>query len=108
VQSALGHSGYVIWRWRLVCGCSSSSSHAPANYLRSAVSILVGAPLALSALFNVFGSYIFAGSAGLSTAVLGGIYIARSGDHPYFMLPATPARRWSSRVMGSLCSVVRW
>lgn len=110
VQSALGHSGYVIMALAFfVCGLQLVfiTTHLP-NYLAiCGLDPSLGASaLALIGLFNVFGSYIFGWLGGRypKQLLLGGIYIVRSlAITAYFMLPATPASTLIfAAVMGSL------
>jgi predicted MFS family arabinose efflux permease len=110
VQSALGHSGYVIMAIAFfVCGLQLVfiTTHLP-NYLAiCGLDPSLGASaLALIGLFNVFGSYVFGWLGGLypKQLLLGGIYIARSiAIAAYFSLPATPASTLVfAAVMGSL------
>lgn len=110
VQSALGHSGYVIMALAFfVCGLQLVflTTHLP-NYLAiCGLDPSLGASaLALIGLFNVFGSYIFGWLGGRypKQLLLGGIYIVRSlAITIYFMLPATPTSTLIfAAVMGSL------
>ncbi len=110
VQSALGHSGYVIMALAFfVCGLQLVfiTTHLP-NYLAiCGLDPSLGASaLALIGLFNVFGSYVFGWLGGRypKQLLLGGIYIARSlAIAVYFILPATPASTLIfAAVMGSL------
>jgi len=110
VQSALGHSGYVIMSLAFfVCGLQLVfiTTHLP-NYLAiCGLDPSLGASaLALIGLFNVFGSYIFGWLGGRypKQLLLGGIYIVRSLTITiYFMLPATPTSTLIfAAVMGSL------
>lgn len=110
VQSALGHSGYVIMALAFfVCGLQLVfiTTHLP-NYLAiCGLDPSLGATaLALIGLFNVFGSYAFGYLGGIypKQLLLGGIYIVRSlAIAVYFILPATPASTLVfAAVMGSL------
>ena len=110
VQSALGHSGYVIMALAFfVCGLQLVfiTTHLP-NYLAiCGLDPSLGATaLALVGLFNVFGSYAFGWLGGRypKQLLLGGIYIVRSlAIAVYFMLPATPTSTLVfAAVMGSL------
>ncbi len=110
VQSALGHSGYVIMAIAFfVCGLQLVfiTTHLP-NYLAiCGLDPSLGAQaLALIGLFNVFGSYAFGWLGGRypKQLLLGGIYIARSlAIAVYFVLPATPSSTLVfAAVMGSL------
>jgi predicted MFS family arabinose efflux permease len=110
VQSALGHSGYVIMALAFfVCGLQLVfiTTHLP-NYLAiCGLDPSLGASaLALIGLFNVFGSYLFGWLGGRypKQLLLGGIYIVRSlAITAYFMLPATPTSTLIfAAVMGSL------
>jgi len=110
VQSALGHSGYVIMALAFfVCGLQLVfiTTHLP-NYIAiCGLDPSLGAQaLALIGLFNVFGSYAFGWLGGKypKQLLLGGIYIVRSLTIAvYFMLPATPASTLIfAAVMGSL------
>ncbi len=110
VQSALGHSGYVIMAIAFfVCGLQLVfiTTHLP-NYLAiCGLDPSLGAQaLALIGRFNVFGSYAFGWLGGRypKQLLLGGIYIARSlAIAVYFVLPATPSSTLVfAAVMGSL------
>jgi predicted MFS family arabinose efflux permease len=110
VQSALGHSGYVIMALAFfVCGLQLVfiTTHLP-NYLAiCGLDPSLGASaLALIGLFNVFGSYLFGWLGGRypKQLLLGGIYIVRSlAITAYFMMPATPTSTLIfAAVMGSL------
>lgn len=110
VQSALGHSGYVIMSLAFfVCGLQLVfiTTHLP-NYLAiCGLDPSLGASaLALIGLFNVFGSYLFGWLGGRypKQLLLGGIYIVRSlAVAVYFTLPATQTSTLVfAAVMGSL------
>ncbi len=110
VQSALGHSGYVVMALAFfVCGLQLVfiTTHLP-NYLAiCGLDPSLGAQaLALIGLFNVFGSYTFGWLGGIypKQLLLGGIYIVRSlAIAAYFILPATPTSTLVfAAVMGSL------
>jgi MFS family permease len=110
VQSALGHSGYVIMALAFfVCGLQLVflTTHLP-NYLAiCGLDPSLGAQaLAMIGLFNVFGSYAcgWLGGRYPKQLLLGGIYIVRSiAIAAYFLLPATPASTLIfAAVMGSL------
>jgi predicted MFS family arabinose efflux permease len=110
VQSALGHSGYVIMALAFfVCGLQLVflTTHLP-NYLAiCGLDPSLGASaLATIGLFNVFGSYAcgWLGGRYPKQLLLGGVYIVRSmAIAVYFMLPATPASTLIfAAVMGSL------
>ncbi len=110
VQSALGHSGYVVMAIAyFVCGLQLVfiTTHLP-NYLAICdLDPSLGATaLALIGLFNVFGSYTFGwlGDRYPKQLLLGGIYIVRSlAIAVYFLMPATPASTLVfAAVMGSL------
>ena len=96
VQSALGHSGYVVMAIAFfVCGLQLVfiTTHLP-NYLAiCGLDPSLGATaLAIVGLFNVFGSYMFGYLGGRypKQYLLGGIYIVRSVSIAvYFWLPAT-------------------
>ena len=110
VQSALGHSGYVIMSLAFfVCGLQLVflTTHLP-NYIAicGLDPSLSATALALIGLFNVFGSYAcgWLGGRYPKQLLLGGIYIIRSlAIAVYFILPATPASTLIfAAVMGSL------
>lgn len=110
MQSALGHSGYVIMSIAFfVCGLQLVfiTTHLP-NYLAiCGLDPSLGASaLALIGLFNVFGSYAFGWLGGIypKQFLLGGIYIVRSiAIAAYFTLPATSTSTLVfAAVMGSL------
>ncbi|WP_424628103.1 MFS transporter [Bradyrhizobium sp. SYSU BS000235] len=110
VQSALGHSGYVVMALAFfVCGLQLVfiTTHLP-NYLAiCGLDPSLGASaLALIGLFNVFGSYAFGWLGGRypKQLLLGGIYIVRSITvAAYFTFPATPTSTLVfAAVMGSL------
>lgn len=110
MQSALGHSGYVIMAIAFfVCGLQLVfiTTHLP-NYLAiCGLDPSLGASaLALIGLFNVFGSYAFGWLGGRypKQLLLGGIYIVRSlAIATYFTLPATSTSTLVfAAVMGTL------
>lgn len=110
VQSALGHSGFVVMAIAFfVCGLQLVfiTTHLP-NYLDiCGLDPSLGASaLAMIGLFNVVGSYTFGWLGGRypKQYLLGGIYIVRSLTIAvYFMLPATTASTLVfAAVMGSL------
>jgi predicted MFS family arabinose efflux permease len=110
VQTALGHSGYVVMAIAFfVCGLQLVfiTTHLP-NYLAiCGLDPSLGASaLALIGLFNVFGSYAFGWLGGIypKQLLLGGIYIVRSlAIAAYFYFPATSTSTLVfAAVMGSL------
>ena len=110
VQSALGHSGYVVMAIAFfVCGLQLVfiTTHLP-NYLAvCGLDPSLGASaLAVIGLFNVFGSYLFGWLGGRypKQYLLGGIYITRSlAIAAYFWFPATPTSTLVfAAIMGSL------
>jgi len=110
VQSALGHSGFVVMAIAFfVCGLQLVfiTTHLP-NYLSiCGLDASLGATaLAIIGLFNVIGSYSFGWLGGRypKQLLLGGIYIVRSlAIAAYFTFPATPASTMVfAAVMGSL------
>lgn len=110
LQSALGHSGYVIMAIAFfVCGLQLVfiTTHLP-NYLAiCGLDPSLGAQaLALIGLFNVFGSYLFGWLGGRypKQILLGGIYIVRSiAIAAYFYFPASPTSTLVfAAVMGAL------
>ncbi|MET0705383.1 MAG: MFS transporter [Tardiphaga sp.] len=110
VQSALGHSGFVVLALSFfVCGLQLVfiTTHLP-NYLAiCGLDPSLGATaLALVGLFNVFGSYAFGWLGGRypKQILLGGIYVVRSlAIAAYFWFPASAASTMVfAAVMGSL------
>jgi predicted MFS family arabinose efflux permease len=110
LQTALGHSGYVVMALAFfVCGLQLVfiTTHLP-NYLAlCGLDPSLGASaLALIGLFNVFGSYAFGWLGGRypKQLLLGGIYIVRSlAIAAYFSFPATPTSTLVfASVMGTL------
>jgi predicted MFS family arabinose efflux permease len=110
VQSALGHSGFVVMALAFfVCGLQLVfiTTHLP-NYLAiCGLDPSLGATaLALVGLFNVFGSYAcgWLGGRYPKQILLGGIYIVRSlALAAYFYFPASAASTMVfAAVMGSL------
>ncbi|MDB5655439.1 MAG: major facilitator superfamily 1 [Tardiphaga sp.] len=110
VQSALGHSGFVVMALAFfVCGLQLVfiTTHLP-NYLAiCGLDPSLGATaLALVGLFNVFGSYAFGWLGGRypKQILLGGIYVVRSlAIAAYFYFPASAASTMLfAAVMGSL------
>lgn len=110
MQSALGHSGFVVMAVAFfVCGLQLVfiTTHLP-NYLDicGLDPSLAASALAMIGLFNVIGSYTFGWLGGRypKQYLLGGIYIARSlAIAAYFMLPATSASTLVfAAIMGSL------
>ncbi len=110
VQSALGHSGFVVMAIAFfVCGLQLVfiTTHLP-NYLAiCGLDPSLGATaLAIIGLFNVIGSYAFGWLGGRypKQILLGGIYIVRSiAVAAYFTFPASPASTMAfAAVMGSL------
>ncbi len=110
VQSAFGHSGYVVLSLAFfVCGLQLVfiTTHLP-NYLSiCGLDASLGATaLAIIGLFNVIGSYAFGWLGGRypKQLLLGGIYIVRSLTiAAYFALPASPLSTMVfAAVMGTL------
>jgi predicted MFS family arabinose efflux permease len=110
VQSALGHSGYVVLAIAFfVCGLQLVfiTTHLP-NYLSiCGLDASLGATaLAIIGFFNVIGSYTFGWLGGRYPRqfLLGGIYVARSlAIAGYFIMPPTPASTMVfAAIMGTL------